>query len=142
MPEDRAQQHHRERLIEALREEIGTMLEGELADPRIGLATVSEVVMAPGGKSVRVFVTVPGDEKEAAATLAGLNAAKGFMRRMLTARLGLRHCPDLLFQVDRSEQQGSRIDELLGRISKRSKSRPSSVETRSPEAKEEDSQKS
>jgi len=39
MPEKRGQQYHRERLSEALREEIETILEGELGDPRIGLET-------------------------------------------------------------------------------------------------------
>ena len=39
--EHRQQKYHRERLGEALREEIETIVEGELGDPRIGLATVT-----------------------------------------------------------------------------------------------------
>jgi len=35
--ERRGQKYHRERLGERLREEIETILEGELSDPRIGL---------------------------------------------------------------------------------------------------------
>lgn len=107
--------------MEAMREEIGAMVEGELRDPRIGLATVSEVAIAPGGKAARVFVAVSGDEHDAKETLAGLNAAKAFVRAQIAERLGLRHCPELIFQVDRSGQYGERIGELLGRIEKRSK---------------------
>ena len=55
--ERRGQKYHRERLGEALREEIATILEGELSDPRIGLVNVSEVQLAPDARSARVFVT-------------------------------------------------------------------------------------
>lgn len=121
MPEARAPKHQRERRVEALREEIDLILEGELGDPRIGLVAVSEVVLAPGGKTARVFVRVDGDNDEADQTLDGLNAAKGFIRRQLVERMGLRHAPELIFVIDRSEQYASRIDELLGRVKKKRK---------------------
>jgi len=44
--EHRGQKYHRGRLSQAIREEIETILEGELGDPRIGLASVSSVLMA------------------------------------------------------------------------------------------------
>ena len=121
MVEPRAPKHQRERRVEALREEIDTILEGELGDPRIGLVAVSEVALAPGGKMARVFVRVDGDDDEAEQTLEGLNAAKGFIRRQLVERMGLRHAPELIFVIDRSEQYASRIDELLGRARKKRK---------------------
>ena len=121
MVEPRAPKHQRERRVEEFREEIYLILEGELGDPRIGLAAVTEVVLAPGGKMARVFVRVDGDEEEAEQTLAGLNAAKGFIRHQLADRMGLRHAPELVFVIDRSEQYASRIDELLGRTKKKRK---------------------
>ena len=54
--ENRGQKYHRARRSEALREEITTLVEGELDDPRIGLVSVSEVVMATDGKVARVFI--------------------------------------------------------------------------------------
>ena len=65
------------RIVEALKEEIGSIIEGELGDPRIALCTVSEVVLNPDGKSARVFLQVQGDEREQKETLKGVNAAKG-----------------------------------------------------------------
>ncbi len=118
--EKRGQKYHRERMGEALREEIETILEGELGDPRIGLVNVSSVVLAGDGKSARIFVNVEGDEEEAERSLQGLMAATGFIRREVAERLHLRRPPELLFQIDRSEQYGARIDELLGRTKKRS----------------------
>lgn len=121
MPEQRGRQHHMERIVEALKEEIGSIIEGELGDPRIALCTVSEVLLNPDGKSARVFVQVQGEEGEQQQTLKAINAAKGYIRRELLERLGVRHVPDLSFLLDRSEEYGARIDELLGRIRKRKK---------------------
>ncbi len=116
---DRNAQHHRERLNDAIRDEISTILEGELADPRVGLASVSEVQLAPDGRSAHVLVAIEGGDDEAERTLEGLNAAKGFIKHELADRLRLRHAPDLFFRLDRSQQYGARIDELLKRINQR-----------------------
>jgi ribosome-binding factor A len=117
--ERRGQKYHRERLGEALREEIETILEGELSDPRIGLVNVSEVHLADDSKSAKVLVVVQGDDEQAAETMEGLKAATGYVRRELAERLHLRRPPELLFIQDRSQQYEARIEELLGRTKKR-----------------------
>ena len=47
--EKRRLNHHRGRVGEALREEIETLVEGELADPPIGLVSVTAVHVADTG---------------------------------------------------------------------------------------------
>jgi ribosome-binding factor A len=121
MPEQRGKQHHLERIGEALKEEIGAIIEGELGDPRIAICTVSEVALQADGKSAKVFIQVQGDEREQEMTLKAINAAKGYIRHELLERLGTRHVPDLAFILDKSTEYGARIDELLGRIKKRKK---------------------
>ena len=76
MPEQRGAAYHRQRVVEALRDEIGTMIEGELTDERIGLCYITELVMAPGGKSARIFVSAQGSDEEAEQTVTALNAAR------------------------------------------------------------------
>ena len=115
MPEQRARKYHQERVAETLREEIGAMIEGELSDPRISFAYVSQVVLNPGGKSALVYVAVDGGEQEEKDTLEGLMAARGYIRHELQERMGVRYVPELTFHVDRSEKMKARIDELLGR---------------------------
>lgn len=95
------------------------MLEGELSDPRIAPSHVTEVVLAPGGKSCRVFIAVVGGEKEEQSTLEGLMAARGYIRTEIRDRMGVRHVPELTFVIDRSERINARMDELLGRMGKR-----------------------
>jgi len=117
--EHRGQKYHRGRLSQAIREEIETILEGELGDPRIGLASVSSVIMAEDARSARVMVSVAGDETEAERTLEGLAAARNYVRHELAERLRLRRPPELYFQIDRADQLESRVGELLGRVKKR-----------------------
>ncbi|QHS53520.1 30S ribosome-binding factor RbfA [Edaphobacter sp. 12200R-103] len=130
MAEQRARAHHRSRVANTFAEEIGAMLEGELSDPRIAPSYVTDVVLAPGGKSARIYVAVHGSEQEEEATLAGLMTARGYIRSQLRERMGVRHVPDLTFAIDRSEKMTGRMEELLGRLKKREKKRtPTEEET-------------
>jgi ribosome-binding factor A len=133
MPEQRARTYHRNRVANTFSEEIGAMLEGELSDPRIAPSYVTEVVLAPGGKSARVFVAVHGSEEEEQSTLEGLTTARAFIRSQLRDRMGVRHVPELSFAIDRSQKMTGRMDELLGRMRKRDAKR-SAQPAPSPEA--------
>jgi ribosome-binding factor A len=117
--ENRNAQHHKDRLLEALKEELVIIVTGELSDPRIGLVTVNEVVMGPNGKAMRVYVAVEGDEDEQKKCVTALNDAVGFIRARLADGLSLRVAPDVHFVNDGSVRYGARIDELLTRIDKR-----------------------
>jgi ribosome-binding factor A len=121
MPEQRARKYHQDRVAETLREEIGAMIEGELSDPRISFAYVTQVVLNPGGKSALIYVAVDGGMEEEQKTIDGLMAARGYIRHELLERMGVRHIPDLTFHIDRSEKMKARIEELLGRQRKRQK---------------------
>ena len=125
MPEPRARAHHRNRVANTFSEEIGAMLEGELSDPRIAPSYVTDVVLAPGGKSARIYVAVYGDEQEEESTLAGLMTARAYIRSQLRDRMGVRHVPDLTFAIDRSEKMTGRMEELLGRMRKRERKQAS-----------------
>jgi ribosome-binding factor A len=125
-------------VAETLREEIGAMIEGELSDPRIGFCYVTEVVMNPGAKSARVYVALDTAVKDIAKaeeeTVAGLEAAKGYIRIELKDRMGVRHVPELSFLADRSGRFQARIEELMGRSRKRltAKQESATVDQKTP----------
>jgi ribosome-binding factor A len=121
--EKRAAQHHRGRLGEALREEIETLVEGELGDPRIGLVSVTGVQLAEDGRSAQVVVEVEGDDEDAARSMEGLEAAKAYIRHEVADRLRLRRAPELFFRLDRSGRATARVEELIERAKRKSKSR-------------------
>jgi ribosome-binding factor A len=145
MPEHRARKHHQDRVAEALREEIGAMIEGELSDPRIAFCYVSEVALNPGGKSARVYVAVDNSVKDIAKaeadTVAALESAKGYIRHEIKERMGVRHVPELAFIADRSGRYQARIEELLNRTGKsgaKSQKRPPvGLDTSGPNASSE-----
>jgi ribosome-binding factor A len=111
--------HRHERVAEEIHHEIDTMLAGELKDPRLEcLIFVTEVRVSPGLKQARIFVNVSGEPSEQAAAMQGLRASAGFIRRELVERIQLRRAPELFFVLDRSEQYGERIEELLRQVKK------------------------
>jgi ribosome-binding factor A len=106
--------HRPERIAEEVRNEVSLMLAGELKDPRLSAGVVvTEVRLGAGMRTIRVFVSLAGDEAERASTLAGLQAATGFVRHELVDRLHLRRAPEVIFMLDQTEEIGNRIDSLL-----------------------------
>jgi ribosome-binding factor A len=133
--EKRGLKYHRGRVGEALREEIETLVEGELADPRIGLVSVSSVIVADDGRSAQVWVFVDGDDEEAERSLEGLAAAREYIRHELVERLRLRRAPELYFRLDRADVEKARVEELLQRTRLRAKKSKARSEAKPKEKK-------
>lgn len=102
-----------ERVSDLIRGEVARLIGTELRDPRIGFVTVTGADVSPDLKSVRVFISVLGDEPARRASLDALNHAASFFRRSLFRNLRLRHAPEVLFIFDESLDRGDRIDRVL-----------------------------
>ena len=109
--------HRAERISEALREELGELISYELADPRVGSATVTDVQVSPDKKHAFVRVGV-GADSDVEKTLVALEHASHFLRQELATRLELFRVPELHFEADVSTSLGGRMDHLLKRIHK------------------------
>ena len=95
-----------------LKQEIGTIIQTRLRDPRIGFVTVSDVTLTRDMRIANVYFTVLGDE-DVASTLEGLEKARPFIQNELASRVRLRYLPVLRFFHDTSFEYGSRIEKLL-----------------------------
>ena len=103
-----------DRIEEQLRIELSEIIEREIADPRIGLVTVTGAKVSPDLRHARVFVTVLGGEDQKKKSIAGLRSAAGFVRRSLSKRLQhLKRIPELTFDYDEAYEKGIRIEKLL-----------------------------
>ena len=111
--ERRAQKYHRERLGEAFREEIETILEGELSDPRIGFVTVTSVETSPDLRAAKVHVSVLGDDEAREAALAGLRSSHGVLQSKIAAETRMKRTPTVSFHYDETIERGVRISQLL-----------------------------
>jgi len=108
--------HRAKRVSEALREELGEMISYELSDPRIGDATVTEVLVSPDMKHAQVrlhFGNAPGDQQQ---TIQALEGARHFLRRRIAERLNLYRVPELHFEADVSSAVTGRMEHLLKRV--------------------------
>jgi len=102
-----------ERIDELLRQEIGNILEREIADPRIGFVTITSVETAPDLRHAKLWVSVIGQPAERDATVAALGRAMPYVRRELGTRLRLRRIPEFHVRLDDSSERGTRVLQLL-----------------------------
>jgi ribosome-binding factor A len=110
-------QYRSDRLAHELKNELSFILAREVKDPRVGFATITQVRVSSDLRHARVFVSVLGSPAQQKETFAALHRAGGFIRRQLSGRLKLRHCPDLQFTFDDSLERGARMDKLIAEVS-------------------------
>lgn len=111
-------EHRQERLNELIKVEVGQMLQRNLKDPRIGFVSVTDVEVSNDYSHVKIFISCLGSEAEKAASMSGLESAKGYIRSELGQRIKLRRTPEIHFLWDDSLERGSRIMELLNEVKK------------------------
>jgi ribosome-binding factor A len=105
-----------QRVGELLRQELSRLLVDGVKDPRVGFVTVTEIRPTEDLRSAKVFVSIYGDAQKRRATLEGLKASAGFLRRELSHRLELRHVPELLFWQDDTLDRAERMDAVFSAI--------------------------
>jgi ribosome-binding factor A len=105
-----------DRVNQLIKEEISTLLQRELKDPRLGFVTVTDVETSKDLRVAKVFVSVLGDERQWAASLAALASARGFVRNRLRQHLDLRVTPEVDFRADHSMEHAARIQALLKHV--------------------------
>lgn len=105
-----------ERVSEAIRREISTIIHDELKDPRLGFVTVVKVALSPDMRYVKVFFSVLGKEEERKSTKEALDSALGFVRRLVAERINLRFAPEITFQEDTTSEYSISIEKALEEI--------------------------
>jgi len=95
-------------LKEAIADEVS-----RLADPGLGMVTITAVDTAPDLRNARVYYSVLGDEAQFAETVKALERAKPHVRSEVGKRVRLKYLPELRFEQDTALEQGMRIERLL-----------------------------
>jgi ribosome-binding factor A len=101
------------KVAEMIKRELAEIFQREMRDPRLALASVTDVEVARDFTAAKVFVSVIGDEKEKAEALRALQGASGFLRGQLGRAIDLRTVPALSFRYDTGIERGVRMFELL-----------------------------
>lgn len=109
-----------ERVAQEIQVAVADLLtRGKIKDPRIGFITLTGVKVSPDLTQARIFYSMIGTDQQKAETQAGLEAAKGYVRREVTKRVKLRVSPDVHFAFDPSLDEGDKIDRLLKDVRKK-----------------------
>ena len=105
-----------DRIDELLRQEIGVIISREIADPRVGFATVTSVVTTPDLRHAKVFVSVIGQAEDRKATLSALGRAMPFIQHELGKKLRIKRIPQFHLELDDTLERGTRVLHLLNEL--------------------------
>lgn len=97
-------------------EAVADLLARQIKDPRLETVTITGAKLTADLKLARIFFVVSGGAQGQADAMDGFAKARGFIRRQLAGRLGLRYMPEIVFAYDESLDYGERIDHLLKTI--------------------------
>ena len=99
--------------------ELSNIIRGGIKDPRIAPWTsVVSVEVAADLKTCKAYISVLGDEKAQADTLAGLKSAEGYIRRELAHTLNMRNTPEIRFILDQSIEYGVNMSKKIADVTK------------------------
>lgn len=105
-----------DRMGDRIREILSELLLREVADPRLQHITVTEVKLDRELAYANVYINALADEGRETEVLAGLERAKGFLRREVGRRVRLRSTPDLIFHWDYTLERGERLNQLIEKL--------------------------
>ena len=101
------------RVGEQIQRELAALIRDEIKDPRLGMVSVTAVMVTRDLAHAKVYVSVLGDAEQADASIRVLNHAAGFLRHRLGKILHIRVIPELRFYLDRSLEEGARMGALI-----------------------------
>jgi len=106
-----------EQVAETLRQVItDALLRGEVRDRRVGLVTVTGILVTGDLSHAKVMVSLRGNDAEKTRALEGLRSAAGFLRSRAARALTTRTVPELHFELDTGLEHAARIEALLQEI--------------------------
>jgi ribosome-binding factor A len=121
--------HRLERIAEQVREEVSQILSTEVADPGIGLVTVTRVKVTPDLSLARVYWTTLGEAAQRKETAKALKRAAPYVRRLLSARLSLRRSPEVQFLFDQSVAAQDRVEQILQELKQEAAAREAEADS-------------
>jgi ribosome-binding factor A len=105
-----------QRLALQIQQEVSLMISRDMKDRRVGFVTVTGVQLTPDLRHARIFISMMGSEAEKEESLEALYHATGWVRHELGQRIRMKFLPEIVFQMDTSQEYGDHIDRLIDEI--------------------------
>jgi ribosome-binding factor A len=94
---------------------VAEMLERRIKDPRLGFVTVTDVRVTGDAQQATIFYTVLGEEADVASSASALASARGLIRSEVGKQLGMRHVPEISFELDAIPESARHLDDVLAK---------------------------
>lgn len=105
------------RVSEEFLHELNRILAYELRDPRLPMATVTQVKISKDLREALVHVSFLEEDPQAIEdALAALESARGYIKRLLAGRIVLKRLPDPKFVLDTTTAEAYRLFDLMERL--------------------------
>lgn len=117
-----------EQVAEQIQHILGSIIQSEIRDPRLGFVTVMSVNISPDLYHANVNISIMGDDQIRIDSLATLERAKGFLRRELAQELNLRSVPELHFHLDTTLDSREYMDGLFRQVETDRRENPPRIE--------------
>ena len=106
-----------ERVADAVRRELSVLLREAVRDPRIGMASITELSVSRDLATCKAYVSFVGDytDEQIKDAMTALGGAAGYLRSLLAGSMKLRTTPKITFIYDDSGIKGQRLSALIDR---------------------------
>jgi len=117
-----AMSRRQERVAGIIKKVASQVILYELADPRIGLVTVTRVEPSRDNRYAKVYISVMGSKTDINKTMAAVRSARPVIQAELGKNLNTRFTPVLTFIEDPSIKNSIRISQLIKKALEEDKS--------------------
>lgn len=111
-----------ERVANKIHAVITELISKKMADPRIEMATITQIIMTSDLRIADVYISVFGSKKRIKDAVEGFKQSKKFIKKKIAPKLGLKYMPDLRFFYDDSFDKAAKLDRILKSVLKPSNS--------------------
>jgi ribosome-binding factor A len=98
--------------------EIALLFLEKVKDPRVQGVTMTGIRLSNDLKMATVFYSVLGEKNQVERVQAGLDSAKGCIKKEIGLRMALRYVPEIRFMHDTSLENGSHLEKVFEEIRK------------------------
>lgn len=108
-----------DRVRKTLMKELGDILHRNVKDPRIeGVISITDIELPSDFSIAKVYISVYGSEEQKTQVMEALQDNAPRVRKEVGKRIRLRNTPEIQFFPDDSLERGSKITEMIDKISR------------------------
>ncbi len=102
-----------ERISVKIQQTITELIQKKIQDPRLELATISSVKLTADLRIATVYVSIFGKGLKKKEAMEAIHKSKGYIKKMIAPKLGLKFMPELIFEEDDFFDRAQAMDDLI-----------------------------